>query len=259
MAYQQVGQPGVQAGFKTPQQQSMQPPVKSGGDPYGSADIFMGMPMIGIQQRFEIMEMCGCEARNRYDVGNSPDAKVPPGSGFLHVSEDSECLERICCGPNRTLTLNVNQGGNKGAGPVVMSMHKPFHCQGCCFLRPEFQITAQGQQVGNIKDPFRCCSIDQHIFDAAGVQRFQTGPETICQIGICCPCCGDVSFPISRTGGAQVATVTRPALEFCECLQKTNRLKIDWQAVSDPQERKLIFAAAMLIDLEYFEVQKNDN
>lgn len=131
---------------------------------------------------------------------------------------------------------------------------------GCCHsCRPRMSISdGRGQPVGQVWDPFRCCEVDQQIYDANGALRFTLGPETCLQLGFLCPCCDDVEFPVRDTTGARVARLVKKAITCGECCMKTNRFRIDFDGVKDARDRQLIFAATMLLDLEYFEVKKDN-
>merc|ERR1712066_288401 len=180
---------------------------------------------------------------------------------FMYVDEESECFERVCCSVNRTLTLNAHQGATK-EGPIAMAMHKPFHCQGCCFMRPQFQVFSgvkeSNQRIGTIEDPFRCCMMDQQIKDNKNTLVYSTY-GSICQLGMCCPCCAPIDFQIKKPGGQDVGLISKRPLTCFEACTKTNRFTIDFPKDADAAQRKLVFAAAMLADLEYFEQNKNDN
>jgi len=217
-----------------------------------SADIFRGARSVFIKQRMEIMELCGIEAKQHYDI-SVPQGEAP-GQVFMHIHEESDCCERICCGPNRSLTLKLHQGPTKDA-PVLMSMKKPFSCQGCCFLRPRFEVfSAAGEKVGEIDDPCRCCLMDQQVMNSQGSLLFRTN-GTLCQAGMCCPCCAGVYFDVLK-GTSKVAEIKKMPLNCEEVFLKTNRFIVDFNQVTDPVEKQMLFAAAMLLDLEYFEQQK---
>jgi len=220
-------------------------------------DIFNGSQELMVKQEWAALECLSCEAKNRYRV-SQPQGDAE-GSPFLYISEESSCLERICCSVNRSLTLNVHQGGSK-EGPVVMKMAKPFHLQGCiCCCRPSFELFdgAGKEKIGKIEDPWRCCVMDQKIFDKTGQQVFTTS-GSICQFGMCCPCCAGVSFDVKKDGN-KVAGIEKMALSCGELCLKTNRFKISFDQVTDPDEKKLVLGSAMLLDLEYFEQNKNNN
>lgn len=164
-------------------------------------------------------------------------------------------MERLCCGPNRSLTLKVHQGNYKSGEPL-MTMEKPFSLQQCCFLRPNFTVKdGGGNELGKIEDPCRFCLMDQQVKDGSGNTLFTT-KGTLFQCGICCPLCFDVNFEAEKEN--QWKASIRKLRPNCEeiCL-KTNRFIIDWEKVTDTKERKLLLASAMLLDLEYFEEHKN--
>merc|ERR1719343_291673 len=108
-----------------------------------------------------IIELCSIEAKQRYRISQAVDDKE--GEVFLYITEKSQCLERICCGPNRNLTLELHAGKDKD-GPVIQEMEKPFHLQGCCICRPQFNVfmgNEKAAQIGTIFDPCTCCIINQ--------------------------------------------------------------------------------------------------
>lgn len=230
----------------TPVQQTM----VGGGS---SVDIFKGQRSIFVRQQIEAVELCGIEAKNKYRI-SQPGPNATEGNVFMFVHEESECCQRICCGPNRDLTLHLHDGATKEA-PVVWKMHKDFHCQGCCCLRPKTQVyNPDGSQIGSVEDPCRCCLMDQHIMDARGTRVFTT-EGTMCQLGLCCPICFDVHFDMKNNGN-KIGSLTKHSMDLAELCCKVNRFTLDFGSVTDAQTRKLMFGSAMLIDLEYFEQQK---
>merc|ERR1719436_168818 len=153
-------------------------------------DIFKGNEKVMVKQEFAVLECCSIEAKNRYRV-SVPSGEQEGSNIFLYIDEDSDCCERICCSTNRSLTLNVHQGSTKD-GPTLLSMRKPFHCQGCCCMRPAFSVFSgpreSSKMIGQIEDPCRCCVMDQQIMDGTGNLVYTT-QGSICQLGMCCPCC----------------------------------------------------------------------
>jgi len=219
-------------------------------------DIFNGESRLFIKQRMEMMELCGIEAKQHYDIsvaqGNAGSETAGPV--FLNINEESDCCERICCGPNRSLTLKLHSGTSKD-GPTVLSMKKPFSCQGCCCLRPAFEVSnGKGELLGKIDDPCRWCLMDQQVMKPSGEVLFTT-KGSICQLGIFCPCCGGVNFDVLK-GETKVAAITKMPMDCEEMCLKTNRFVVDFDHLTDPLEKQMLFASAMLLDLEYFEQQK---
>lgn len=229
------------------------------------------------KQIFEWVECFGIEAKNKYLISvPSPDGQ--PGQAFMYAHENSDCCERVNCKACRSLTMNVHSGANS-LGPILLSMHKTFHCPMppwpaaillcpfslCCLFAasgPEFTVrdTPDGPVIGSVFDPpgpLFCCKADSIIRDEMGSEIMRVGPVHLCQVGMCCPCCADQAVPVTRDG-QQVATITRNALTCAELCGKINRFTIDFGSITDVVEKKLIFAAAMLFDLQYWEQNKDD-
>ena len=229
-------------------------------------DAFQGAEAVIIKQEFALMEAIGCEAKNRYRVHRSfadPKARSSNGQQVLYVREDSQCLERLCCGPNRTLTLLAHTGFDRNS-PVWLQMHKPFHLQGCCFMRPKLLISdGMGTALGHIQDPFTVekmclCQMDSHVYNSMDQKVFEIG-GTFCQPAICFPCCGDVLFEVKDPKTRSTVGEIRKMFDGCgEICLHTNKFKLLFPQNITPENRSLLFGAAMLIDLEYFEVQKNN-
>jgi len=212
----------------------------SGQDIYGE--------QLELKQQWKAKELCGIEAKNRY---MSKDEK-------FYIDEQSDCLQRICASTNRELTL-FGHSGNTGEAPVALRMYKPYHLQGCCFCRPSMQVDlADGTSVGKIEDPWKCCTMDQQILDKTGATRF-TVAGSICQCGMCCACCADVNFDISDKSGNKVGSITKPALTCSEMCVKTNRFVLDFPKQCSMEDKNLLVGSTMLLDLQYFEKNKNDS
>jgi hypothetical protein len=215
-------------------------------------DIFRGVSDIFIKQEMAAVELCGVEAKQRYRI-SVPDGNRE-GSVFLFISEESECMERVCCGPSRALKLKLHAGPNKEA-PVVMEMAKPFSCQVGCCLRPSFQVVANGQTIGHIEDPCRWCVMDQQVYEGTSENMLFRTEGHLCQAGMLCPCCNSVNFNVSK-GNQQVALIEKMSLDMEELCLNTNRFMVHFDKIVDNTEKKLLLASAMLLDLQYFEKKK---
>jgi len=117
---------------------------------------------------------------------------------------------------------------------------------------------SNGQPVGRIEDPFKCCIIDQKIYDANNAERF-TVTGSICQQGACCPCCADFSFDVLDASSMSVSKIVKPSLTLAEACAKTNRFVVEFPEQCSMNDKHLLVGAAMLLDLQYFEVNKNSN
>jgi len=159
-------------------------------------------PRLLLTQVIKLVEMCGFEARNRYVSGD----------GNFYIDEKSDCPQRCCASVNRELTLFGHAGPSEEA-PVVLRMFKPYHLQGCCCCcRPEMHIDmptdSKMVDIGRIEDPFRCCAVNQRIFDSNDELLYEvTG--SICQRGACCSCCAEFHFDVNDPRGATVGAITK--------------------------------------------------
>jgi len=198
---------------------------------------------ITLKQLWKPKELCcNYEAKNRYLAED----------GTLYIHEISDGLQRCCCAVNRELTFFAHAGPDKQA-PTVMRMYKPFHLAGCCFCRPEMDIDLpNSQRLGHIDDPFKCCIMDQYVYDAYGNLRFEVTGSS-CQAGTVCPRCADVYFDVLDESGCQVGQITKPRENFGERWTGTNRFTVDFPRQCSMKDKSLLVASSMLLDIQYFE------
>jgi hypothetical protein len=222
-----------------------------------SNDIFQGASKVLVKQENALIECFGCEAKQRYRISVPTGTNgTEEGPTFLYITEDSGCLERQCCSIGRSLTLKVHAGADQ-SGPVVQSMKKPFGCSGCCCCLPKFEVFEGDlkSKIGDVHDPWRCCLIDHQVKGMDGNMAFTTSGSPF-QFGMCCMCCADANFDVSKDG-EKMGSLTKVKLNCAECtMPNTNRFLIDFGSVSDLGEKKLMLASAMLLDLVYFERAK---
>lgn len=243
-----------------------------------------------ITQEFAPIELCGIEGKNRYRVTastkdpNDTDNQKP---SIFYMNEESDCMERVCCSVNRSLTLHVHQGATK-QDPVVLSLHKPFHLQGCiCCCRPSLEISSQGRKLGRVEDPFLCetcmrCGLDQRLYDDQDNLIYSTY-GSVCQLGFFCPCCFRIEFDIHNHAGGEdgkiykvrtssprdsidllahhthVALITQVFNGLAELCCQQNKFKVVFPSDATEADKSLLIGSAMLLDLEYFERNKNQD
>lgn len=223
-----------------------------------------------------LAEMCGFEAKNIYrgydwegDRDNLPD-KGNENETLLTVREQSSCMERQCCGPQRSLTFHFYEGRGGGGKDQVyqdtfLSMDKSFHIQDCICCRPEFEVrtgdsseSSKGEYIGKIEDPWACCVLNQKIMNKED-QGLYTVTGGICQVGICCPCCGDVVFDIMDSSDSKVGEVRKVFGGCGELMVGLTNFGITFPDDADYDAKLLLLSVAMGIDMMYFERNKNSN
>jgi len=219
-------------------------------------DIFPGVTKLFIKQEMAVVEIFGLEAKQRYRI-SVPTADNKEGTVFMFISEESGCFERICLGPNRSLTLKLHAGPSKDH-EVIQKMSKPYAIGGNCpCCRPMFEVFSvpnDGNKLGTVVDPWACCAMNQVSADEKGAERFKTSGSPF-QLGMCCACCAGVEFNIRR-GGEVVGKVEKMSMDLEELFLNTNRFTVDFGQLTDPIDKRLALASAMLLDLQYFETQK---
>lgn len=204
-----------------------------------------------LKQKVAWVEMFGLEARNRYV---STDDAVP-----MYIKEESTCCQRNFCGPHRELTMHVFASMDE-SGEEIMQLHKPFNWM-CCgiWCRPEMQVkSVDGETTyGVIEDPCACCEMNLNVKDANDELKYQIHGG-LCQLGLCCPLCADVTFDVLDPEDHELTQIIKPATTCLEAIKKTNRFRIEFPHDSDAKDKALLVGAMMHLDLQYFEAQQND-
>lgn len=216
---------------------------------------------IKIKQKFNAMQaleaLTGLEAKNSYEVTGSP-------AGPMYISENSGCLERLCCGPNRSAQFNLHVGSTKD-DPVVMKFKKDFHCQQCdCpgVCRPKLAVLdVNDQQIGRVEDPCACFALNQQIFETTNGNEEQIfyASGACCQAGIFCPCCFPVKFPYHGKGkmeGKEDGMVIKKPMGLMELCCDTQSFDVVFPEGTTVNQKGILVGSAMLIDFRYFEKQK---
>lgn len=245
-----------------------------------------------ISRQVEVLELVGCEAKNRYHIRNLDPTtanecmknsdKLPSRSngygktqGYDYYGmERSECMERICCGPNRSLQIDISKPDH-AAEPFV-TIAKPFSCVGGCCCKTETTMrTYQAPGTGapqrmakaGVNWPLVCCccsgcGMDVVGDDGNGQDKMKTGSNTVCcNFALACPCmCGSYDIPIIRVSdGQRVATISRPQLTCMQVCGKMNELMINWSDCQlTEKEKMVIMNMSYTLEFEFFSQQQNN-
>ena len=181
-----------------------------------------------INQVVDIGEMVtGCEAKNRYTCHEWSPGQGNVGRQVFFIREESDGCERVCCKQQRHLSLYIHDGHDK-TGNVIMQVHKSFGlAAGLCCCRPEVMIfDGNGEKVGNVENPWKCCTMDQRIFGPDG-QRIYGAAGTVCQQGIFCPCLGSVEFALTDAHGQPNDGSIQKVFNGCaEVMAKANSFRV---------------------------------
>ncbi|OGA20743.1 MAG: hypothetical protein A3I02_05230 [Betaproteobacteria bacterium RIFCSPLOWO2_02_FULL_67_26] len=187
-----------------------------------------------VEQKHELAEVFGFETRNRYVVSSED------GVAVAYAAEQqkgwSGFLMRQFLGHWRTFDLHFFDLGRK---PILVA-HHPFRWY---FQRLEVS-TAEGRSIGALQQRFAVLSKRFDVEDATGTARM-TVSSPLWKIW---------TFPFMK-GSKPVAVVAKKwAGLLAEGFTDKDRFRVEYQ---DPglsaEERLLVLAAALFVDLQYFE------
>ena len=100
------------------------------------------------------------------------------------------------------------------------------------------------------------CGIDQKLYDDKN-NLIYTTYGSLCQIGVCCPCISPVEFRIKNHAGGQDGKIIKIFNGIAELCCAMNRFKVIFPTDAQEADKTLLIGAAMLLDIEYFEQNKN--
>lgn len=241
-----------------------------------------------IDRKPQMLEIiCGIEAKNAYDVKMATKSSMNPGKvpdrimkndvlANMKMWEQSECCERISCGPCHSLVLNVNLGIDKDPSPegIVYKFDKPFSCpRSCCMMT---KVTLRDGQASPL-DPgiatagftrSECCTCGMHLdgWHDRGNPVYKARANFCCNTtfccNLCCPCCcGDMVFPVMNAHtGDLVANIVRPQLDCVKAISQQNTMYIDFKDENLTLEQKGMISAMMVaIEFEYYQPQNRNS
>ena len=211
------------------------------------------------------------------------------GERIYSAKESSQCICRFCCGPARELQFQICDT----TGKSIIQVSRPFKCSGICcgicypYCTQELTVSINNETAGKLRATFSTnvspcpCLISSvhddlpyfilgtireratwcypvyHIFDSLGAPLLKIrGP--FCHFGCCLE---DVAFVVttakeSENPNRSVATITKKWNGWVNSgVLDVAAFIIDFErSISiSVEERALIFSAAFLIDLMYYE------
>ena len=200
----------------------------------GLAEEIVKQGSLIVEQRRELAELIGFETRNKYVISTKDGVMV------AYAAEQQQgwwsFLVRQYLGHWRTFDIFVFDPNRT----QVLVAHHPFRW---FFQRLEVS-TAEGRSLGALQKRFAWLAKRFDVEDAAGEVRMTVSS----------PLMSIWTFPFKK-GSRSVAVVAKKwGGLLSESLTDKDRFRVEF---SDPrlnlEERQLILAAALFIDLQYFE------
>ncbi|PAV67702.1 hypothetical protein WR25_04221 [Diploscapter pachys] len=229
-------------------------PMPMDGVPVGLEYLTM-VNTIMVHQRIEAIEiLIGFETKNRYVLRNAN------GDQVYFAYEESECFERICCGPQRSWTMHIIDNFKR----EVITIRRPFKCCGggcnglcagadCCAQECEI-FTAQGP-VAYVKQLSNGCDPMYELRD----------PEDKYKLIISGPCCcifatcQDKEFEIKTEEGIPIGSITKKWGGICrESFTDADVFSVTFPIDLSVKTKAALIGLTFLIDFMYFEHQNNN-
>jgi len=138
-------------------------------------------------------------------------------------------------------------------GQVVIQIHRPYRCTGCCcpcYLQ-ELEIQCPpGVKVATIKEEWSFCVPKFVIEDAQGQLLYRIQ-------GDCCycKCCVDVPFKITRADGQDAGQLLKHWGGCREIMGQVNDFSVHYAPGETPLNKAILLGATFLIDFMYFEIK----
>ena len=190
-----------------------------------------------VQQRFEIAEWLGFETRNKYAILDQQERQIgfaaEQGRGFLGL------LMRQFLGHLRTFEILFYTADRQ---LFLRALH-PFRFY---FHRLEIADSVTGRNLGAMQRRF---ALLHKTFDVSNAQG-----QVILEVSS--PLWKPWTFPFKRQGREVACIRKKWSGVFFEAMTDKDRFMIEYsEGGMKEDERRLILAAALFIDLLYFEVK----
>jgi uncharacterized protein YxjI len=200
----------------------------------GFAEEILKQSVLLVEQKRELVELVGFETRNQYAI-------TTQGGAVLALAAEQQFgvmgfLMRQALGHWRKFDISILDV----AGKPLLVAHHPFRW---IFQRLEVS-SAEGRPLGALQQRFSLLSKRFDVEDATGTVRM-TVSSPLWRIW---------TFPFTK-GGREVAVVAKKwGGLLTESFLDKDRFRVEYQDTRlTAEERQLILAAALFIDLQYFE------
>lgn len=234
----------------------------AGPDSQSMVDLLMASEGIYMKQKASLTEAVtegACEKRNKYKMYDQTSGKQ-----LYKAKEKSDCCGRMCCAPNHTAILKIEEDD----GPTAYTAYKPFACTNCCaccsICQPEIQVykgdwdpeTKQGGELlGSAKAPTCGGGIKPKMI-IMGKDGSPTGSMEgpACCIGSCC----DTKFTYRNAAGEEkggVQKVVKGGAKGAakELFTDADNFGLEFDPSMDEAQRATMLGVMLLLDFWFFE------
>jgi len=193
-----------------------------------------------IQQRRELAELVGFETRNKYEIQGAN------GESLAFCAEQQKgilgFLMRQFLGHWRAFELHFFEPATK---TIAMRAHHPFRW----FFQALEISGASGETLGRLEQRFGIFQKKFDLHDASGRVKFEVRSGFF----------SFWTFPITNNQGQTVATIRKKwSGALREIFTDSDNFQLEFSASSlSKEDRMLILASSIFVDLQYFERKGN--
>jgi hypothetical protein len=236
-------------------------------------------PGLLVRQRLRLKNFCICLLRNKYDIGSVPqnmdqheawpDSVFKHQRGLLYLEEESECMDKFCCGRYRAFTMRTHLGSSDDQ-PEVLRYKRPFKCPlVCCCLMPwpqeiETINPATNQTIGRTVQDWRCMSalcgrFYWRVSDSTGATSHVLEQNVCCNENMFAPscCCKIHKLDIKDPSEQHVIGTVENIFPGCTlrtllCGRMIDNYRLTFPTNASPEDKANLMGALILVDYMIF-------
>ncbi|BFY97922.1 hypothetical protein BsWGS_00962 [Bradybaena similaris] len=207
-------------------------------------EVLEPLDYVQVHQHLDVVEVClGWERNNRYSIYNRNGEQV------LYVYEAAQCYARQCYGSLREFTLIVTDNDDNR----LLYLQRPLRCSSrcfysCCCLQEMRVYKPPDVLLAEIRERWTGCIPEYQLETLEGSALFQL-EGSWCH----CRCCCSIKFVVRNDSDVEVATIRKEWGGCKELIGACNDFTIEYLDGLLSSEKVAIFAAAFLLDFNYFE------
>jgi len=221
-----------------------------------------------------IQEMCGCEAKNEFQIATVENKN----QNIMYALEDASFMCRLCCKAQRTSKMTVTLGAQAG-GEHIMDYDRPFRfmpaaCKCCCYQEMTY-ADANGQEFGSTVEGFYYCVPQFHILDENKKGAYTMQMPTCCGgvcIDLCAEGCCNCRIPFylynhkNATRGEELQSSDKPAQitkvwggMATEMFTDADKFEVLFPDGATPKQKASLLGTVFFLNMNFFEAQKDNN
>ncbi|KAK7004623.1 phospholipid scramblase 2 [Biomphalaria glabrata] len=219
-----------------------------------SLSVFANLDHVIVKQKVELLEaIVGFETKNKYI------ALDEVGRQLFSIGEESSCCFRQLCSSGRAYTMHVHDV-NMSEVMIIQSPMRPCIgplCFACCDLcSHQNHVFCCQKEIGYIKEELTFVWYNFVVYKSDDMPAY-TIKAPLCRWDSCC--CEDVFQIYEYQGNVPIGKISKSFSGLAkEVFTDADLLGVQFPKEMHVRDKALLFAAVFLIDLMFYENNKND-